>query len=467
MKKFLILLLVCLMVACNKPQTENKQEEVPPQKTQQTEQPKVKESPKPVPQVDIVSQTEENEKDDEEQISEETEEDLEEMNEDETEDEGSCPRRNYTPLCKAIRAENLKAVKKLIKEGGNINIADTCTYYGCEGEFDEDSALTLAIKIGNLEIVKELIKAGVDVNKENHSYEEYAGEGGDDFYYNPLYLATIQEEKKDIAEELLKAGADVNAIDGNGKGNNGKTILELTDDPEITQMLLKYGAKDTPLAAFVRNDLDKFKTLLKTASQGEKDEALIKTVQDNNISAVQELIKAGADINVNIDINPYPYAGCTEGTPLSVAIGKEYTEIAALLKEYGAKDDICAAMESQDLQRIKQVIQQGIDLNKEYGVCEPFDCYHRIPINSAIIEGNVELVKEFIKAGANVNGTFVTPPLYKAVSMRNTDIIKILLDAGADVNIKGIYNDETVFDYAKKTGNTEIIELLKSAGAKE
>ena len=44
--------------------------------------------------------------------------------------------------------------------------------------------------------------------------------------------------------------------------------------------------------------------------------------------------------------------------------------------------------------------------------------------------------------------------------------VKALIAAGADVNAKD--NDEyTALDYAKDGGHTEIIKILKAAGAKE
>lgn len=42
---------------------------------------------------------------------------------------------------------------------------------------------------------------------------------------------------------------------------------------------------------------------------------------------------------------------------------------------------------------------------------------------------------------------------------------KILIEAGADVNIK-TFNGNTALDYAKRNNNNELIELLKSNGAK-
>ncbi|MBO7605066.1 MAG: ankyrin repeat domain-containing protein, partial [Elusimicrobiaceae bacterium] len=56
--------------------------------------------------------------------------------------------------------------------------------------------------------------------------------------------------------------------------------------------------------------------------------------------------------------------------------------------------------------------------------------------------------------------------LILAVYGENIEKIQLLLSAGADVNIKN-RNGETILMTAIEKNNTEIVELLKSAGAKE
>ena len=252
------------------------------------------------------------------------------------------------------------------------------------------SELIVAIQHEDLEEVKKLIEEGADVNKKIYCEVEYAGEGGDEYSLTPLQGAL--RGNKEIIETLLKAGANPNVTD-----DEGKTLLELTSDNEIIQLLLKYGAKDSPLAAFVRNDTEKLKTLLKTATQEEKNDTLIQAVRGNNVSVVQELIKAGANVNVKINLHPYPDAGCVYGTPLSEALNKGYIKIAAILKENDAKENVCTAIESQDLNRIKQIIQEGADLNEEYDYCWSWDCGRSSALIFATEKGNTK-IKELLEA---------------------------------------------------------------------
>lgn len=338
-------------------------------------------------------------------------------------------------LCKAISANDLQGVKQLIKDGVNVNNPEACSinleYMTQACNF---SALSLAITEGNLNIVKELIKAGADVNKKTYCATWYGGEGEDEYYVAPLYIAMkgipFDEKKsnKDIVKELVLAGADVNAID---EDNN--TLLELADDVEIAQILLQYGAKDSLVAAINRKDWDAFNNLLKTSDLKAKNKALASAVTLNNISLTQKIIEAGANVNSLIKRDPYPNEGCPITTPLSAALDGKFSNMATLLKEKGAHETVCTAIASKDLQRVQQIVQVGTDFNKEYEYCIPFDCDNIFP-------------------------------LWQAVRTENVEIIKLLLDNGVNLNdIKG----NTALKLAQETGNEEIVKLLKSAGAKE
>jgi len=77
----------------------------------------------------------------------------------------------------------------------------------------------------------------------------------------------------------------------------------------------------------------------------------------------------------------------------------------------------------------------------------------------------VEVVKELIKAKADVNAT---NELYTALMLASEnghmEVVKVLLAAGADVNVKS-RTGNTALSQATEQGHSEIIELLKKAGA--
>ena len=80
-----------------------------------------------------------------------------------------------------------------------------------------------------------------------------------------------------------------------------------------------------------------------------------------------------------------------------------------------------------------------------------------------IQDGNIEAVKQHIKAGTDVNGKKGEGgvPLHNAVSRNHKVIVELLIAAGADVNAKDSWGEASLHN----VGNKEIAELLIAAGA--
>ena len=93
-----------------------------------------------------------------------------------------------TPLFEAVHAQDLAAVRKIIKGGGDVNEVDG------EG----NTPLLIAVLTRNAKLVDELLKLGADPNKARPD-----GKG-------PLFGAVRVGEEK-IAQSLLKGGAEVDA----------------------------------------------------------------------------------------------------------------------------------------------------------------------------------------------------------------------------------------------------------------
>jgi ankyrin repeat protein len=90
-------------------------------------------------------------------------------------------------LGEAIKAEDLKKVKEIIKNNPSFNLNS------CLGLFS--TPLELAIKKGNLEVVQFLVDSGASVNKK----------GAD--YHDPLLTQAIKQGNPAIVRYLIKKGA--------------------------------------------------------------------------------------------------------------------------------------------------------------------------------------------------------------------------------------------------------------------
>ncbi|MFC1834462.1 ankyrin repeat domain-containing protein [Thermodesulfobacteriota bacterium] len=91
-------------------------------------------------------------------------------------------------------------------------------------------------------------------------------------------------------------------------------------------------------------------------------------------------------------------------------------------------------------------------------------------LKSAALRGDVEVLKRYLDEGGSVG--FLTKPikgypnlLIRAATANQAEIVRLFLDRGADVNARD-WKGRTVLDHAKEEGRKDVVELLKSYGAK-
>lgn len=91
----------------------------------------------------------------------------------------------------------------------------------------------------------------------------------------------------------------------------------------------------------------------------------------------------------------------------------------------------------------------------------------KIDLQTAVLSGNLEAVKQHIKAGADLNEKDPfggSTPLISAATFGKTEIAKALIDAGADLSIKN--NDgSTALHAAAVFCRVEIVQMLIDANA--
>ena len=90
-----------------------------------------------------------------------------------------------------------------------------------------------------------------------------------------------------------------------------------------------------------------------------------------------------------------------------------------------------------------------------------------VDIHTAIITGNLEVVKHHIKVGTDINQKEAmsgSTPLMSAVTFNKQEIAKLLIEANADLSIKN--NDgSTALHTAAFFGRIEIVQMLMDAKA--
>lgn len=89
--------------------------------------------------------------------------------------------------------------------------------------------------------------------------------------------------------------------------------------------------------------------------------------------------------------------------------------------------------------------------------------YQVFPIHSALSNGQDNIAKMLIEAGAEVNvlQSSRISPLHLAAQQGNVDLIIILLEHGANIAIKNDFG-QTASDLAAEKGYNEIAEILKT-----
>lgn len=117
------------------------------------------------------------------------------------------------------------------------------------------------------------------------------------------------------------------------------------------------------------------------------------------------------------------------------------------------------AISDEKTECVKQILKTGLNpnykINNELGTN---------PILVVLVKGNAEIMRELIKAGANVKGHEGQTALIVASAEGYIEIIKILLDAGADINAK-VKNKTTALMSASFREREAVVNfLLKSGG---
>lgn len=412
---------------------------------------------------------------------------------------------NDSLVFKSAKEGNLKLIKKLISEKGNINARGLGYASYIKGGQDEKTsknwtALMTASYNNHIEVVQFLLDSGADVEAKTdvgntallyacqannpviaHLLLDHGADPKitDQKGTTPLHWA-ISYKHSDLAVRLIEMGADVNAVDT----ETGRSVVEsayFDGLAEVGDLLIIKGANanfqnklygDTPLMWTSDNNFynsvqllvkrganvnlltkNKMTSALARASGNKKDDIRIPAF----------LIKNGAKVNLDHD---------SGWLPLSEAARSGNVKIAKLLLEKGidvntisvSRGGITAlndAVFNGSLEMTKLLVTNGADVN---AVTENGSS---ILLRAVWTDKNYAIVEYLISKGANVNlaNEDGETPLLTIAHSSKTALVKLLLDHGANTNVRDVYG-KTVLSEAIVGGNKEIIKMISARSSK-
>ncbi len=177
---------------------------------------------------------------------------------------------------------------------------------------------------------------------------------------------------------------------------------------------------------------------------------------NDDADTVSLLLKRKADPNIKDN----------EGqTPMAHAAINGHSDLVRRLSQVQSEPvDLFSAVILGKVDRLKELLKSKPELVKQRNSVG----MGWTPLHVAAWEGNEEIARVLLDAGAVVNGAKdQLSPLGWAVSMKtpNLKLVKLLIDRGADVNRHDGLAKETPLHDAAQSGNAELVKLLLEAKA--
>lgn len=166
-----------------------------------------------------------------------------------------------------------------------------------------------------------------------------------------------------------------------------------------------------------------------------KSKSFAEALEKKNLAEAEQLLKDGADPNgADFLGNPLMFVMARDGNlPALQLLAKYGANLNAKNTSYNNTTPLGIAVQRRRVEIVRFLISQKVDVNMPNG------------------HGETPLM------------TSVKGPASGDISSPKPEITKMLLEAGADLSLKDRW-DETAMSYAKASGSTKVIELLKASG---
>ena len=313
-----------------------------------------------------------------------------------------------------------------------------------------------------------------------------------------LLHAMVSRNDYEMIQTALRAGADVNARDKNDKPPLYWAMVMTTKDIHVAKMLLsagadvnaKIGSSETLLHWAAGHDRTKWIRLLITnkANLQAKDEKgrtpLQLAIERSYENAASVLLDEGAELDVfsaaalgkkdglrKLLVKKPDLVRATDyqsGTALHWAARKGQKETAEILLDYGA--DINARDKDKMAPLHHAIMRYGLGGQNRHRLMIQYLLGKgpKLDVFSAAALGKTDMVVATIKAQPALLKTTLggKTPLYWSVYDGAEGTAKALIELGADVNAKERRYGLTVLRLAGYRGDSDIVKLLLSHGAK-
>jgi len=394
-------------------------------------------------------------------------------------------------LLKAVKALDIVGIREALSQGANPNASHIYTSDGGNpiGLICSQKGNSFRDETKYIEILELLVNAGATVSGRHMDTNMHDA---------------IENGHRPVVEFLLN-----NGVDPRGNWANRETFVELAEQysqQEIVDLLRAYGAIPIShqqalqfrlIQATMRGTLKDVHQAVKNGASPKlptrlKETALIQLlmwgfgpVNLECYAKLSYLLQEGADVNfegVPTGFRPnegIPYTALAvtvsymnnrrnpETDYLYEMILNALIRAGADVNAQGLNNDRTTPLHSAVNADNITAVEILLDAKADATICD-HGYLGFSPIHYAV--DNIPILKKFIASGADLSiqakgtgGSTGDTPLHIAVIGNHYRAAELLLEGGADIRIKNS-DGKTPLDYAK---STEMIELLKSHGAKE